>query len=867
MYIPRKLLVDDRAYSEDQLLHVGTVFIVLAEPGGGKTELLGKLGSLLGSPPVRASVFRSRQVAASKAPLVIDAMDEVARIDRLALDEIVVKASDMQCDTVVFAGRSSEWDPSVTEHVRDCFGIKPVVVRLEPFTTDEQRQLFEAKFPGEVFEDFVREAGRFELVPLFGNPQFLQLFGEAYVESERSFSSRKAIFADAVRRLAHESNNKVSQADRPPLDRIVELAGQVFAKLMLSGASGVSATEMLDAGEFPYLPGLVSDAPREVRCLVDTRLLKPSVEAGQHEPVHRIVAEYCAARYLVGRIDDPGDLLSLRRVLAVVAPNNVVRTELRGMLGWIAALSGESTQSTLVDLDPYAVFANGDPSQLTAKAKKALLTKLAQVAEDDPYFRGSDIWRQFNVGGFFTPDIQPDVAAILSSGGISQSLRQLVLELIQSSGGAPQFTSELRALALDPTNHSSVRKSAQSALLDVVGDDPVSDIAPFRAEASATSLQLAANIVRKVGATAVTAPVVVVDLLRDLTGLYPKRHDARDGLSGSRYFIRTLVETLDLPMVVAALDGLTHNLVCTCNPRFDVLCECRGGVSKVAGFLLDRHFALGPSPAAEKLWGWLRNLRSKDYHTSDSNAAAALANDHELRRQTQWVALAENADPGKTSDAMGRLFATSTHPGLRFHDGDMEALAERAFAEGNVTVWGALWRAHDRHNKSTRANRMRTLQRAHTRQKAGFMAEWVRQTARRREIDRRDRFRIRSRRRRYEAREAQIEEQNRNSLFTERAMIEAGEHWDWLRHFAYLYLLEPEKLTENPDYGDTPMRAIRNCIPFLTPHVPTPTGSWRAETDGLRRSASGALHRPVQGRNAARRSVAVDSAGSCNGDG
>ncbi|AWC22224.1 hypothetical protein CO731_01680 [Aminobacter sp. MSH1] len=633
MYLSRRFLVGDRAYSEAQLLRVGSVFIILAEPGAGKTELLGKFGSLLGGLPVRASVFRSRQVTASRMPLIIDAMDEVARIDRLALDDIVVKASDAQGQTVVFAGRSSEWDSSVTEHVKDSFGVDPVVVRLEPFATDEQRQLFEAKFPGEVFEDFVNEAGRFELVPLFGNPQFLQLFGEAYVESGHSFTSKNAIFADAVRRLAHEANNKVSQKGRPPLNRIIELAGEVFAKLMLSGVSGVSATEVLGVGEFPYIAGLVSDAAREARFLMDTRLLKPSVEAGQHEPVHRIVAEYCAARYLVSRIEDSSDLLSLPRVLAVIAPNNVVRTELRGMLGWMAALSSETMQTTLVELDPYAVFANGDPSQLTAKAKKALLAKLAQIAEDDPYFRRSDVWRQFNVGGFFTSDIQADVAEILKPSGGSQSLRQLVLELIQSSGAASQFGTELRALTFDHHGHASVRKIAHSALLDVVGYDPVPDLAALQAEASALSLELAANVVRKVGATKVTAPVVA-DLLRGLSGLYSKRLHARNELSGSLYFIRALVETLDLPVVVTALDELTQNLVCTCNPRYDALCECRRGVSKVAGFLLDRYFALGVPADATTLWVWLKPLRFKDYTASDSSAAVvALANAHQLRRQ------------------------------------------------------------------------------------------------------------------------------------------------------------------------------------------------------------------------------------------
>ena len=800
---------------------MGRVFIVLAEPGGGKTALLGRLGSSLGSPPMRASVFRSRQVTASKAPLVIDAMDEVARTDRLALDDIVVKASAMQSDTVVFAGRSSEWDQPITEHVKNCFGVDPVVVRLEPFMTDEQRQLFEAKFPGEVFEDFVQEAGRFELVPLFGNPQFLQLFGEAYVESGRSFTSKEAIFADAVRRLAHEANKTVSQKGRPPRDRIIRLAGEVFAKLMLSGASGVSATEALDAGEFPYLTGIVLDTSQEARYLVDTRLFKPSADAGQHEPVHRIVAEYCAARYLVGRTDNPRDLLSLPRVLAVVAPNNVVRTELRGMLGWMAALSGESTQTTLVELDPYAVLANGDPSQLTAKAKKALLTKLGQVARDDPFFRRRDVWRQFNVGGFFTPDIQADVAQILNPSGVDHPLRQLVLELIHSSGGASQFESELRALALDPHSPSLVRRIAHSALLDVVGD-PVVDLAKLRAEASAISLELAADIVREVGAAKVTVPVVV-GLLRALAELYPKRLHTCDELSGSRYFIRTFVESLDLPVIVAALDDLTYNLVCTCTPRYDALCECRGGVSRVAGHLLDRHFTLCTPADAETLWGWLRNLRFRDYRASDRSAAVtALADAHALRREIQWIALTENPDTEKINDAMGRLFADFTHSGICFRAGDMEALAERAFAEGNVTVWGALWCPHNRYDASSRGNPMRTRQRAHTRQKAAFMAEWAQQTARRRAIDGKHHFRIRSRRRRrFEAREERIEEENRNSLANERVKIEAGEHWGWLRHFALLYLRGDEKLTDNPEYGDTPIRALRNCVPFLTPHVPT----------------------------------------------
>ena len=289
-----------RAYFEQRLPIKEIVLIVLAEPGAGKTELLSTLASLLGVAPIRASIFRHRAVQQSSA-LVIDAMDEIARIDKSAMDAIFVQASDAGSEKVIFAGRSSEWDGSRTRLVKECFGVEAVVARLVPFSPSEQRQLFEARFAGEDFDRFVEEAHRMELGGLLGNPQFLQLFGEAYIGSGHVFTSKPAIFSDAVRRLAYEANTQVRAADRPPLDRIVAVGGEMFAKLMLCGASGVSTVESLVDRDYPYLPALTSE---DGRFLTDTRLLKPSDDPEKHEPVHRIVAEYCAARYFAYRVED-----------------------------------------------------------------------------------------------------------------------------------------------------------------------------------------------------------------------------------------------------------------------------------------------------------------------------------------------------------------------------------------------------------------------------------------------------------------------------------------------------------------------------------------------------------------------------------
>ena len=192
---------------------------------------------------------------------------------------------------------------------------------------------------------------------------------------------------------------------RPDAALMTWQAGTVFARLLLSGASGVSRRDKVDDRDFPYVGVVDVEVQGGIDHLLDSKLFKPASDANEHEPVHRIVAEYLAADYLVRRISDPGDRLSLRRCFAVIAPNGVVRDELRGMLGWMAALGGDALQQEAIKIDPYAVLSNGDPAQLRPTNKLLLLERLQRLAETDPYFRRSDAWRSFNVGQFFSDDI------------------------------------------------------------------------------------------------------------------------------------------------------------------------------------------------------------------------------------------------------------------------------------------------------------------------------------------------------------------------------------------------------------------------------------------------------------------------------
>ena len=137
---------------------------------------------------------------------------------------------------------------------------------------------------------------------------------------------------------------------------------------------------------YPYLHSLSSYSPDVLKRVLDTRLFM-NESASHFVPVHKVVAEYCAAKYLIRRLNDASDLLSVNRLLSLLAPNRVTREELRGLIAWMAALALPELQIQLIKLDPYAILANGDPSQLSVEPKKVLIQEVCDLADKDPYFR------------------------------------------------------------------------------------------------------------------------------------------------------------------------------------------------------------------------------------------------------------------------------------------------------------------------------------------------------------------------------------------------------------------------------------------------------------------------------------------------
>ncbi len=825
-YLPRNLAGNDKTYTETELLAASNYVVVLAEPGGGKTELMGSLAQQLGTTAITASKFAYVGAKVKHTPLVIDAFDELSKVDNSGIYRLLSQAEAASPTHVYLSSRSSEWDNAATKAVKDFFGHPPLVVRLCEFDESEQRAIFDHHVPEEDFAAFQAEVARFDLETLLPNPQFLKLFADAYIESERHFTDKRSIFVQAVERLAKEANPNVANIN-PTLstNQKINISSEVFTKLLLSGAEGVCTSEATENRMYPLLASLF-DSDTAVDGILATRLFKPGDSVDQHRPVHRIVAEYCAADYLTNRIANPADSLTLSKCLPIIAPNSTVRDELRGLLGWMAALGNKPIEEAAIELDPYAVLANGDPSQLEPSSKRLLVNQLKEIETQDPYFRRGDFRRRFSVAGFFTHDVVEEIKPLLKAGSDGH-LRDLILELLAGSPAIEQLGDELRQLALAPTESENTRLLANRYLLDIDDDIYCSNLDILISEASNTSLSMAANTIETLGPETFER-AYLAEFLRICSKLYPGHQERYERAIGDRYFLKKFVNGLDFATIEWLLDDLTKDLACTCGKK-PYKCDCRNGISKIVGVILDRYFESETPPFDPlRVWQWLENLNFHEQKGTDqSKAVHVLQKDDELRQGIITHVFNRLTDRDEILTRINKFdWHSHSHTGLHFRGDDYKFIADLAFETDNPDLWVSFIAGHQYYrNEGERGpNDLRRYMREQALEKPLFMREWAKTNrAKAQQFAREDRMRRIRRTRKIKRRnrkQDEIRATNIKYVQDNRELVEGGRHLNCLVLFAELVLTAPDKIEQEFGNESLVRSALRNCLDFIAPHIP-----------------------------------------------
>ena len=370
-------------------------YVLLGDPGAGKTtefkkecRALGGAARYIGARDFIWPDLESRPEWLDTT-LFIDGLDEMragAADSRLPLDEIRNRLDRLGCPQFRISCREADWlghnDRQSLEAVSP--GGSIVVLRLDPLSEQAAAELLSSPSLGVAADKFLQEARIRGVGGLLGNPLTLRLLAEAVRHGGGWPTSRLETFETACRRMATERNEEHREGTTPQsVETVLASSGYLCALQLLSGIDGYSVASGVEGSTFVSLDTLEAAPEHRSRICLEYALatrLFTAVGDRAFSPVHRLVAEFLAGRYLAALVRQG---LPARRIVALMtgAGDGRVVTVLRGLSAWLAAHPIEARRQ-LIDADPVGVGIYGDIGDFTTDDKQRLLWSLATFATE-----------------------------------------------------------------------------------------------------------------------------------------------------------------------------------------------------------------------------------------------------------------------------------------------------------------------------------------------------------------------------------------------------------------------------------------------------------------------------------------------------
>jgi hypothetical protein len=467
-------------------------YVLLGDPGAGKTKSFEREAATTGGHYVRARAFATLAPSLQLAgkTLFIDGLDEMRAAGgdgrtplyqvRQHLDRLGRPAFRLSC-------READWygDSDSAALLEVAPGGSLAVLHLDPLSDADIALLLAHKFGRIDPADFVRQTERHGLADLLSNPQTLTLLARAVGETWPD--GRRKTYELACRQLVRELNPERRAATRvnaPTADALLDAAGFLCAVQLLTGIAGFALDD--DAADDQHFLWRELSASRDAPLLdaLASGLFQRDEREQQRISVHRSIAEFLGARHLAALIDTQG--LPLGRVVALMAAEDGgIVPDLRGLAAWLA-VHCRSARAELVGRDPLGVVLYGDVRDFPADDKRRVLSALKVEAERYSNFRFQD-WTAAPFGALATPDMVPVFLELLSSPSRAEAdiaLLDCALDALRCGPplaelAAPAELSRLYALLDAVARDANYPPHIRRATIDVQLRDPERRAAPL----------------------------------------------------------------------------------------------------------------------------------------------------------------------------------------------------------------------------------------------------------------------------------------------------------------------------------------------------------------------------------------------------
>ncbi len=452
--------------------------VLLGPPGAGKTTVFKDEAERQGGCWVTARDFLTfdNNPEWCDTTLFIDGLDEsrAGTTDgRTPLDSIRAKLDRMEHPRFRLSCREADWfGASDRDHLKKVASDGTItVVRLEPLNDQEAREMltiFGIEEPGN-FIDWAKSKG---LKGLLTNPQSLKMLAIAVGSNNVWPDSRLQAFDMACRTILlveHNVEHQVAQADHSSVSDLMDVSGRLCAIQLLTGAVGYSLSGNDSNRGLLGLDSVTGqDRANLLRCL-KSKLFEAPIQ-DQRVPVHRQIAEFLAARYLAGVVDNG---LPVGRVFALITGfDGAVVSELRGLLAWFAAHSKPSRVEA-VARDPLGTVLNGDTSNFSSREKYSLLQGLQREADTNPNFVRT-LQLDSQLGDLVSSDMKDKYCRILTAPSRDdhwQAFVVILIEALRFGERIPELADPLMTLLRDDKWWPRIRLRAIESFIRHRGND------------------------------------------------------------------------------------------------------------------------------------------------------------------------------------------------------------------------------------------------------------------------------------------------------------------------------------------------------------------------------------------------------------
>lgn len=357
------------------------LLVILGSPGSGKTSILKKYSDDNDKAQflkIKKFIKLENQVNDDIEVLLLDGLDEYRSLSddkTFVIEELANRLKALEGIKIVISCRELDWygesDESALKAELDS---ETVVFTVQVLNYDQQikmAQVFDINNPKEFIE-------KFSSYGFLDNPQMFKMIAKLYNDSNNIVFSSKAELYKAFIKGAKEQNSEITLNIPNQLseDEILKYSGYLAFFYMFASVDIFEDT-------------LINSIYDNERGFPKEKLIQSlnTTLFDQKTFIHRTVAEYALAYFLVNKQMQQANSIGNERIKALFIRNGKVPTELRGVYAWICSLSRDTS---FIDIDPFYQAVYGDNSLFSEVQKKEIVLSVKKYAEEHPYF--IDFW-------------------------------------------------------------------------------------------------------------------------------------------------------------------------------------------------------------------------------------------------------------------------------------------------------------------------------------------------------------------------------------------------------------------------------------------------------------------------------------------